>query len=32
LALAGDAEATIILTRVAGAQRVLIVEPVDAAP
>jgi hypothetical protein len=30
LALAGDAEATIILTRVAGAQRVLIVEPVDA--
>ena len=27
LALKGDAEATIILTRVAGAQRVLIVEP-----
>ena len=32
LALAGDGEATIILTRVAGAHRVLIVEPADAAP
>jgi hypothetical protein len=30
LALAGDAEATIILTRVAGAHRVLIVEPAGA--
>lgn len=32
LQLAGDGEATVILTRVAGAQRVLIVEPADAAP
>ncbi len=32
LALAGDAEATILLTRVAGSQRVLIVEPADTAP
>ena len=28
LRLAGDAEATIVLTRVAGAQTVLVVEPV----
>lgn len=32
LALVGDAEATIILTRVAGAQRVFIVEPAHATP
>jgi hypothetical protein len=32
LALTGDAEATIILTRVAGSHRVLIVEPADATP
>ncbi len=32
LALSGDAEATIILTRVAGSHRVLIVEPADATP